>query len=103
MRGRKPQHRSRLPPPGLRRSLKEVARHLGPATNGGEESRGRWPHRPPASITSPPALVAMAHQVRGSTPSFTKRTEPSRKPTFTPPGWNELAPTHTALHSTGYV
>ena len=74
----------------------------GPPRREAENPVGRWPQKLPALITSPPALVAIAHQVRGATPSFTKRTEPSRNPTFTPPGWNELAPTQTALHSMGY-
>ncbi len=45
-----------------------------------------------ALTTSPPDAVAMAAQVVGLTLSLMNLTEPSRKPTFTPPGWFELAP-----------
>src|SRR4051794_10146785 len=37
--------------------------------------------------TSPPALVAIARQVGGATPSRTKVAWPSQNSTFTPPGW----------------
>ena len=48
-------------------------------------------------MTSPPAFVARAHQVVWLTASLMKRTEPSRKPTLTPPGWFELALTSVAV------
>ena len=43
-------------------------------------------------MTSPPAMVATEPQVWRLVLSFMNFTEPSRKPTFTPPGWYELAP-----------
>ena len=45
-----------------------------------------------ASMTSPLAFVATAHQVCWLTLSLMNLTEPSRNVTFTPPGWFELAP-----------
>src|SRR5262249_11730515 len=45
-----------------------------------------------ALTTSPPALVAIAHQTAVLTVYLINRTEPSMNPTFTPPGWNELVP-----------
>src|SRR4051812_40260809 len=44
-----------------------------------------------ALTTSPPSLVAMAHQVAELMLSLTNLTDPSRKSTPTPPGWYELA------------
>ena len=38
-------------------------------------------------MTSPPALVAIAPQVAMLTLFLMNLTEPSRNPTFTPPGW----------------
>ncbi len=38
-------------------------------------------------MVSPPLRVPMAHQLCGETESLMKWTEPSAKPTFTPPGW----------------
>ena len=43
-------------------------------------------------MTSPPAMVATEPQVWRLMLSFMNFTEPSRKPTFTPPEWYELAP-----------
>jgi hypothetical protein len=44
-------------------------------------------------MTSPPALVAREPHVPRLTLFLMNLTEPSRKPTFTPPEWFELAPT----------
>ena len=50
-------------------------------------------------MTSPPDRVAMAAQVAGLTLSLTNLTEPSRNPTFTPPGWKEPAPMRVATEN----
>ena len=46
-----------------------------------------------ALITSPPARVPMAHQTERATESLMNFTEPSAKPTLTPPGWLLVAVT----------
>ena len=50
-----------------------------------------------ALMTSPPALVAMAPQMFSETLSLTNLTEPSRKPTFTPPEWFDWAPRYQRM------